>query len=155
MCSSPWGRCKCWGFFHVIFVSLFFEFFFVFFAIVCLFDYASVPLHGKITSDNNFFVKFLSLFLQVFMYLFVCVDVLLIHHEATSDNFLLKFLLLCFSQYKLTFPFVFNFVFCAFYYLQESFVFSYINNGWSYIYYLILTCCTALLVELIQDIFLQ
>ncbi len=110
-------------------VTIFFEFFCHFCNHVCLFDCASVPFHGKITSDDNFFVKFLSLFLQVFMYLFVCVDVLLIHHEATSDNFLLKFLLLCFSQYKLPFPLVFNFVFCVFYYLQKSFVYSYINNG--------------------------
>jgi len=36
MCSNPRGRCKCWGFFHVIFVSLFFLNFFVFFAIVCV-----------------------------------------------------------------------------------------------------------------------
>jgi len=44
-------------------VTIFFEFFCLFCNCVCLFDYASVPLCGKITSDDNFFVKFLSLFL--------------------------------------------------------------------------------------------
>jgi hypothetical protein len=71
------GKVQVLTFFSCNFcVTIFLNFYFLFLQL-CLFVWLCKCsfFHGKITSNDNFSVKFLYIFLQVFMYLFVCVDV--------------------------------------------------------------------------------